>query len=118
MTDKLAQQLQALAATIASRRGADPDQSYTARLLARGPAEAAKKFGEEAVELVIAAAQGYADGIAAESADVLYHWLVLLEACGVSPDAVADALAAREGQSGIDEKASRTPSPPSSSGGA
>ena len=107
MTDKLAEQLQALAQTIASRRGADPDQSYTARLLARGPAQAAKKFGEEAVELVIAATQGDASAIAAESADVLYHWLVLLEASGVSTDAVAEALAQRREQSGLQEKASR-----------
>ena len=107
MTDRLADQLRALAETIAARRGGDPGASYTARLLARGPAQAAKKFGEEAVELVIAATQGDAAAVASESADVLYHWLVLLEACGVSPDAVAEALSARQGRSGLEEKASR-----------
>jgi phosphoribosyl-ATP pyrophosphohydrolase len=114
MTEKLTEQLHALAETIASRKGGDPDQSYTARLLARGPAQAAKKFGEEAVELVVAATQGDTAAIAAESADVLYHWLVLLEACGVDADAVADALQRRRGRSGLEEKASR--SPPSSAG--
>jgi phosphoribosyl-ATP pyrophosphohydrolase len=107
MTDRLADQLRALSQTIAARRGGDPEASYTARLLARGPAQAAKKFGEEAVELVIAATQRDAAAVASESADVLYHWLVLLEACGVSPDAVAEALAARQGRSGLEEKASR-----------
>ena len=108
MTDKLAEQLKALAETIASRRGGDPETSYTARLLTRGPAQAAKKFGEEAVELVIAAAQADRAAVASESADVLYHWLVLLEAAGVSSDAVADALAQRQGRSGLEEKASRS----------
>jgi phosphoribosyl-ATP pyrophosphohydrolase len=96
-----------LQATIAARRGADPKSSYTAGLLA-DPARAAKKFGEEAVETVIAAIQGDADSLVAESADLIYHWLVLLAAAGVSPDAVADKLAAREGRSGLDEKAART----------
>ena len=109
MTEALAQQLRVLAETIASRRGGDPEESYTARLLARGPVQAAKKFGEEAVELVIAVAQGDGRAIAAESADVLYHWLVLLEASGVSPDAVAEALRSRQGRSGLEEKASRSP---------
>jgi phosphoribosyl-ATP pyrophosphohydrolase len=96
-----------LQATIAARRGADPKSSYTAGLLA-DPARAAKKFGEEAVETVIAAIQGDADSLVAESADLIYHWLVLLAAAGVSPDTVADKLAAREGRSGLDEKAART----------
>ena len=109
MTDRLGEQLARLARTIAERQGGDPQASYTARLLARGPAEAAKKFGEEAVELAIAAAQGDPQAVAAESADVIYHWLVLLQACGVSADAVADALAGREGRSGLEEKASRSP---------
>ena len=107
MTDRLAEQLRTLAETIKARRGGDPDSSYTARLLERGPAQAAKKFGEEAVELAIAAAQNDAAAVATESADVLYHWLVLLEAAGVSTDAVAEKLEAREGTSGIAEKASR-----------
>jgi len=107
MTDKLGEQLRVLAETIAERREADPTESYTARLLARGPAQAAKKFGEEAVELAIAAAQGDGAAVAAESADVLYHWLVLLEACGGPADAVAKALEQRQGRSGLEEKASR-----------
>ena len=108
MTDRLADQLRTLAETIAARRGGDPEASYTARLLARGPAQAAKKFGEEAVELVIAATQRDAAAVASESADVLYHWLVLLEASGVSPNEVAEALEKRTGQSGLAEKAARS----------
>jgi phosphoribosyl-ATP pyrophosphohydrolase len=96
-----------LAAVVGSRKGADPASSYTARLLAGGPSLAAKKFGEEAVEVVLAAAQGDKDALAAESADVIYHWLVLLAASGVSLDEVAAKLEAREGISGLDEKASR-----------
>jgi len=106
--DKLAATLARLQATIADRKGADPSSSYTAKLLAGGPALAAKKMGEEAIETVIAAIQADPDAVAAESADLLYHWLVLLEAAGVSTDAVADKLALREGASGIAEKASRT----------
>jgi phosphoribosyl-ATP pyrophosphohydrolase len=96
-----------LEAVIAARKGADPASSYTARLLAGGAPLAAKKFGEEAVEAVLAAAQGDRDALGAESADVIYHWLVLLAACGVSLDDVAAKLEAREGASGLDEKASR-----------
>jgi phosphoribosyl-ATP pyrophosphohydrolase len=103
---RLAELLDRLAATIESRKGADLKSSYTAQLLA-DPARAAKKLGEEAVETVIAAGQRDPDAIAAESADLLYHWLVLLAASGVSRDAVAEKLAAREGQSGLAEKASR-----------
>jgi phosphoribosyl-ATP pyrophosphohydrolase len=99
--------LERLAATIAARKGADPATSYTAKLLAGGPTLAAKKFGEEAIEAVIAAVQGDADALAAESADVIYHWLVLLAAGGVDLDAVAARLEAREGRSGLEEKASR-----------
>jgi phosphoribosyl-ATP pyrophosphohydrolase len=105
--DKLTEALKRLNATIEARKGADPSTSYTAKLLAGGPERAARKFGEEAIETVIAAIQGDRDALAAESADVLYHWLVLLAAAGVSPDAVAAKLAAREGTSGIAEKASR-----------
>jgi phosphoribosyl-ATP pyrophosphohydrolase len=105
--DKLTEALKRLNATIEARKGADPSTSYTAKLLAGGPERAARKFGEEAIETVIAAIQGDRDALATESADVLYHWLVLLAAAGVSPDAVAAKLAAREGTSGIAEKASR-----------
>ena len=108
---KLFETLERLAATIESRKGGDPTASYTAKLLA-DPSLAAKKLGEEAVETVIAAValksqEGGPDALASESADLLYHWLVLLAASGVSLDAVADKLAAREGTSGIAEKASR-----------
>src|SRR5665213_1279594 len=96
-----------LDAVIASRKGADPASSYTAKLLAGGAPLAAKKFGEEAIETVIAAAQGDKDAVAAESADVIYHWLVLLAASGVSLEEVAAKLEAREGTSGIEEKAGR-----------
>ena len=106
IVEKLETVLTRLQATIDARHGADPKSSYTAQLLA-DPARAAKKFGEEAVETVIAAVQGDADALAAESADLIYHWLVLLAAAGVSTEAVADLLAARESRSGLEEKASR-----------
>lgn len=102
----LAEVLTRLSAVIAARKHADPATSYTARLLAE-PERAAKKLGEEAVETVIAAVQGDADALTAESADLLYHWLVVLAAAGVSLEAVAEKLAAREGVSGLDEKAAR-----------
>lgn len=103
---KLFDVLERLAATIETRKGGDPAASYTAKLL-NDPALAAKKLGEEAVETVIAAVAQGPDALASESADLLYHWLVLLAASGVSLDAVAEKLAAREGTSGIAEKASR-----------
>ena len=103
---RFAEVLERLAAVIESRRGADPTQSWSAKLLAN-PSLAAKKLGEEAIETVLAAAHGEKAALAAESADMIYHWLVLLAACGVSLDAVAAKLEAREGRSGIEEKASR-----------
>ncbi len=104
--DTLPAVLTRLQTTIDARRGADPKSSYTAQLLA-DPPRAAKKFGEEAVEAVIAAMSADKAALAAEGADVLYHLLVLLAAAGVSPDAVAAELAGREGMSGLDEKAAR-----------
>jgi phosphoribosyl-ATP pyrophosphohydrolase len=104
--NRFADVLARLAAVIESRKGGDPAASYTARLLA-DPSLAAKKLGEEAVEAVIAATQGDKAALAAESADLIYHWLVVLAAAGVSLDAVAARLEAREGTSGLDEKASR-----------
>jgi phosphoribosyl-ATP pyrophosphohydrolase len=95
-----------LAATIESRRGADPAQSWSAKLLAE-PKLAAKKLAEEAMEAALAAVQGENDALVAESADLIYHWLALLAAAGVSLDEVAAKLEAREGRSGIAEKASR-----------
>jgi phosphoribosyl-ATP pyrophosphohydrolase len=103
---KLSETLDRLAATIASRKGADPKSSYTAGLLA-DPTRAAKKLGEEAVEAAIAAAQGDKEALASEAADLLYHLLALLAAAGVSLDEVAAKLEAREGTSGLAEKASR-----------
>ena len=105
--DRFAETLTRLQATIEARKGADPASSYTAKLLAGGAPLAAKKFGEEAIETVIAATQGDKAALAAESADVIYHWLVLLAASGVSLDEVAAKLEAREGTSGIEEKAGR-----------
>jgi phosphoribosyl-ATP pyrophosphohydrolase len=103
---RLSEVLDRLAGTIRARRGADPASSYTAQLLA-DPARAVAKLREEALETVEAAEQHDPDAIAAESADLLYHWLVLLAASGVDTDAVAEKLEAREGISGLDEKASR-----------
>ncbi len=105
---RFADVLSRLAATIEARKGGDASASYTAGLLA-DPARAAKKLGEEAVETVIAAAKGQSDELAAESADLIYHWLVVLAAAGVSLDDVAAKLEAREGTSGLAEKAGRKP---------
>ncbi|MCA3722255.1 phosphoribosyl-ATP diphosphatase [Phenylobacterium sp.] len=109
---RLAEAITRLEAVIEARRGASPESSWTARLLSEGPPGAARKLGEEAVEAVVAAVSGDTEGLAAEAADVLYHLLVLLAASGVSPDAVAARLEAREGVSGLQEKASRSLSPP------
>lgn len=95
-----------LEAVIESRKGGDPTASWTAKLLA-DPGLAGKKLIEEAAEAVEAAESGDRDHLAAEGADVLYHLLALLAAVGVSPDEVAARLEAREGTSGIAEKASR-----------
>jgi phosphoribosyl-ATP pyrophosphohydrolase len=97
-----------LSAVIESRKGGDAASSYTAKLLA-DPALAAKKLGEEAIEAVIAATQGDKAALTAESADLIYHWLVVLATTGVSLDEVAAKLEAREGTSGLAEKASRNP---------
>ena len=99
-------QVDKLAATIASRRGADPKSSWSARLLA-DPELAAKKLAEEAIELSLAAVADRREGVVAESADLIYHWLALLAGAGVSLDEVAEALAARENRSGVEEKAGR-----------
>ncbi|MFN3641992.1 MAG: phosphoribosyl-ATP diphosphatase [Gemmobacter sp.] len=96
-----------LAQTIDARRGADPDTSWTARLLARGPEACAKKFGEEAVEAVIEAVRGDRARLVCEAADALYHLLVMLAARDVTLAEVEAELARREGVSGIDEKAGR-----------
>lgn len=98
-----------LARLVASRAGTAPDHSYTAKLLAGGPAKAAKKLGEEAVEAAIAAVQGDKLGLTNEAADVLYHLIVLLRAGGVELSAVMAELERRTAQSGISEKAARPP---------
>jgi phosphoribosyl-ATP pyrophosphohydrolase len=99
--------LERLAATIESRRGADPGTSWTAKLLAKGPEKCAEKFGEEAVEAIIEAVKGNRDRLTAEAADVLYHLLVMLAARDVSLADVLAELERREGVSGVDEKAAR-----------
>jgi phosphoribosyl-ATP pyrophosphohydrolase len=99
--------LDRLFATIAARKGGDAKSSYTAQLLAGGVEKCAKKFGEEAVETVIAACREDKQALTAESADALYHLLVLWAAAGLTPENVYAALKAREGQSGLAEKASR-----------
>jgi len=107
MAAELGPALERLWEVIQSRRGADPQSSYTARLFARGRAKIAQKLGEEAVEAVI---EGVGDNPAAlvgESADLIYHLLVLWAAAGISPADVAAELARREGTSGIDEKRAR-----------
>ena len=92
---------------IASRKGGDPEKSYTAKLFARGRAKIAQKFGEEAVEAVVAALAEGKDELVGESADTLYHLLVLWADCGVEPAKVWAELAKRVGTSGIDEKKAR-----------
>ncbi len=99
--------LERLAAVVASRRGGDPDRSYVARLLARGPDAILKKIGEEATETVMAAKDGVPERIVAETADLWFHCLVMLAHYGLSPRQVLDELARREGLSGLDEKAAR-----------
>jgi phosphoribosyl-ATP pyrophosphohydrolase len=101
--------LDRLFATIAARKAAgDTDRSYTAKLLSQGVEKCAKKFGEEAVETALAAVSGDPAQLASESADALYHLLVLWAAAGVTPDDVYAVLKARERQSGLAEKAART----------
>ena len=96
-----------LAATIQARVGADPDTSWTAKLLSKGPEKCAEKFGEEAVEAIIEAVKGDPNGLTREAADVIYHLLVMLAARGVTLADVEAELTRREGQSGIAEKAGR-----------
>ena len=100
--------LDKLFATIAARQGGDPNASYTAKLLAAGVETCAKKFGEEATETVIAAISRDKTELAKESADVLYHLLVLWAASGITPEEVYAVLRAREGMSGLEEKAARS----------
>jgi phosphoribosyl-ATP pyrophosphohydrolase len=96
-----------LARIVAERAAASPQKSYTAKLIADGPARAAKKLGEEAVEAAIAAVQGDRNALVAEAADVLYHLLVVLQAGGVPLQDVMAELERRTAQSGLAEKAAR-----------
>lgn len=99
--------IERLFAVIAARRGAPPDQSYTASLLAKDIDEVARKLGEEAVETMIAAVREPREAAVRESADLLYHLLVLWARLGITPDDVAAELKRREGTSGHEEKRSR-----------
>jgi len=101
--------VEALEAIVRDRLADPVAKSYTRTLAAKGIDKCAEKFGEEAVETVIAAVQRDNDALAAEAADVIYHLTVLLAVAGLSWDNVLDELARRTGQSGLDEKASRLP---------
>jgi phosphoribosyl-ATP pyrophosphohydrolase len=96
-----------LNAVVRSRRGGDPDSSYTAKLFARGRGKIAQKLGEEATEVIVAALSEGPDAVVGESADLLYHLSVLWAEAGVEPDQVWAELARRFGTSGLEEKASR-----------
>ncbi|MEP0191817.1 MAG: phosphoribosyl-ATP diphosphatase [Erythrobacter sp.] len=100
--------LERLEATIAQRASASPDASYVAKLNAKGLPKIAQKVGEEAVEAVIAAVSGSDEDLVGESADLLFHLLVLLQAKGVTFADVLGELDRREGLSGLEEKASRS----------
>ncbi|MEM1409656.1 MAG: phosphoribosyl-ATP diphosphatase [Pseudomonadota bacterium] len=108
MVSPIGSALDALTERIIARRGDDPSTSYTAKLISAGAEVCAKKLGEEGVEAALAGALGNKDDLIAEGADVLYHLAVLLEVHGLSLADVAKELERRAGQSGIDEKASRT----------
>lgn len=99
--------LEALFETIEARKNADPSESWTAQLLAKGPEKCAEKFGEEAVEALIEAVKGDKAALTREAADVLYHLLVMLAARDVPLSAVLDELSSRQNRSGLAEKAAR-----------
>ena len=99
--------LEDLAQVVASRAQASPENSWTAKLMAKGPEKCAEKFGEEAVEAIIEAVKDDKTGLTNEAADVLFHLLVMLESRNVPLSDVMDELARRTGQSGIAEKAAR-----------
>jgi len=107
MAAELGPTLDRLWQVILSRRGADPQTSYTARLFTRGRAKIAQKLGEEAVEAVIEGVADNRSALVGESADLLYHLFVLWADAGISPADVAAELIRREGTSGIDEKRAR-----------
>jgi len=107
MADNTGRVLDQLFETLKSRRGADPEKSYTAKLFGRGRAKIAQKLGEEAVETVIAALAETPDRVVGESADLLYHLLVLWADCEIEPYQVWKELENRVGTSGVAEKKSR-----------
>jgi phosphoribosyl-ATP pyrophosphohydrolase len=107
MAAELGPALDRLWQVIEARRGADPESSYTARLFSRGRAKIAQKLGEEAIEAVIEGVKENPAALVGESADLLYHLLVLWAASGISPTDVALELMRREGTSGIAEKRAR-----------
>lgn len=107
MSEELGAALDLLWQVIDSRRGADPQTSYTARLFARGRTKIAQKLGEEAVEAVIEGVRGDKAKLVGESADLLYHLFVLWADTGVSPAEVAAELTRRDGISGLAEKRGR-----------
>ena len=96
-----------LAAVIQSRKGGDPDKSYVAKLFNKGRHKIAQKVGEEAVETALAAVDGGKEQVVSESADLLFHLMVLWADVGLKPEDVFAELARREGVSGVDEKKSR-----------
>ena len=96
-----------LAKTIEARKGADPESSWTAKLLSKGPEKVAEKFGEEAVEAIIEAVKGDKAALTREAADVIYHLMVMLAARDVALSDVLTELERRTSQSGISEKANR-----------
>ena len=99
--------LEELEAIIATRAQASTDDSWTARLLAKGPEKVAEKFGEEAIECLIEAVRGDTDRLTSEAADVLFHLLVMLKSRDVTVAQVMDELARRQARSGLAEKAAR-----------
>lgn len=99
--------LERLYKVVQERRKVDPETSYIAKRLKQGTAKIAQKLGEEAVETVIAAVEKDRAGVISESADLLFHWLLLLVDSGVRVEEVMAELERREGTSGLDEKASR-----------
>ena len=94
--------------TIQSRKGAQPESSWTAKLLSKGPEKCAEKFGEEAIEAIIEAVKGDKERLTSEAADVLYHLLVMLASRDVPLSDVLDELSRRQGQSGLQEKSTRS----------
>ena len=100
--------LERLSTLIATRQDADPESSYVAKCLSKGPEKCAEKFGEEAIEAIIEAVKGDKDRLSAEAADVLFHMLIMLRARGLGLEDVLAELSEREGVSGIAEKAARS----------